>query len=122
MKIVVAWLLLSLPLSVLADEPPQVEKHFLVEFTTGEAWVAEKPAHEQAYFAEHSANLKRLRSEGKLILGGRYSDKGIIIVKGASADAVRAEIDKDLSVANGTFKAVVHPFSPFYDGCVERAK
>jgi uncharacterized protein YciI len=116
MKIIVACLVLGLSFSARADEL------FLVQFTVGEAWVKEKAPHEQAYFAEHSANLKRLRTEGKLLLGGRYSDKGIIIVKAASEDAARAEIDRDPSVLNRTFTAAVHRFGPFYDGCVERKK
>ena len=122
MRTIAACLMLALSLALLANEPAPPEKFFLVQFTVGDAWVAEKAPHEQAHFAEHSANLKRLRTAGKLLLGGRYADKGIIIVKGASEQEVRAEIDKDLSVAKGTFTAVVHPFAPFYDGCVERPK
>ena len=120
--VVVTALLLALTVAAQAEEPAAGEKLFLVQFTVGEAWVKEKPPHEQAYFAEHSANLKRLRTEGKLLLGGRYSDKGIVILRGASEEDVRAEIDKDLSVQERTFTAVVYPFGVFYDGCVERKK
>ena len=122
MRTIIACLMLALPLALHANEPTSPEKFFLVQFTLGEAWVADKAPNEQAHFAEHSANLKRLRTEGKLLLGGRYADKGIIIVKGASEQEVRAEIEKDLSVVKGTFNAVVHPFAPFYDGCVERPR
>src|SRR5688572_4840252 len=118
MRIVLACALLISTFAVGAEEPAATERLFLVEFTVGEKWVKEKAPHEQAYFAEHSANLKRLRTEGKLLLGGRYSDKGIIIVKLASEEEVRAEIWKDLSVANKTFTASIYPFGPFYDGCV----
>ena len=122
MRVIVVCLLFALSGFVRAQEPIATEKFFLVQFTVGEAWVKEKPPHEQAYFADHSANLKRLRTEGKLLLGGRYSDKGIIIVKAASEEAVRAEIDRDPSVANRTFAVAIHPFAPFYDGCIERSK
>src|SRR5687768_6139608 len=71
MRTVVACLMLALPFAVLANEPAPPEKFFLVQFTVGEAWAAEKAPHEQAHFAEYSANLKRLRTEGKLVLGGR---------------------------------------------------
>ncbi len=104
--------------SAAADE----ERLFLVQFTVGEKWVKEKAPQEQAFFAEHSANLKRLRTEGKLLLGGRYSDKGVILVKAASEEAVQKEIQQDPSVAHGTFVAAIYPFAPFYDGCVERKK
>jgi uncharacterized protein YciI len=120
MRIVIACLLVALSSStVRAEEPPAADKHFVVQFTVGPAWVEGKAPNEQAYFADHSANLKRLRAEGKLLLGGRYSDKGIIIVTGPSEEAVRAEIEKDPSVRNGTFVAAIHPFSAFYTGCVE---
>jgi len=122
MRTILACLMLALPLSLHANEPVQPEKFFLVQFTVGPAWVPDKAPHEQAHFAEHSANLKRLRTEGKLLLGGRYADKGIIIVRGSSESEVRAELDQDPSVAKGTFIAVVYPFAPFYDGCVERPK
>lgn len=122
MRILSALLLLTLSFGARAQEPAPTEKLFLVQFTVGESWVREKAPHEQAYFAEHSANLKRLRTEGKLVLGGRYSDKGIIIVKAVSEEAVRAELERDPSVARRTFDAAVFPFAPFYDGCIERKK
>ena len=114
----IALLLTVFALSAAADD----ERLFLVQFTVGEKWVKEKAPNEQAFFAEHSANLKRLRTEGKLLLGGRYSDKGVIIVKAASEEAVQREIQQDPSVSHGTFVAAVFPFAPFYDGCVERKK
>jgi uncharacterized protein YciI len=121
MRSLIAWLILA-SFAVHAETPPAGEKLFLVQFTVGDAWAKEKAPQEQAYFAEHSANLKRLRTEGKLLLGGRYSDKGILIVRGPSEEAVRADIDQDPSVVNHTFNAAVYPFGTFYDGCVERSK
>lgn len=122
MRSLIACVIVASSLGLHAETPPAAEKLFLVQFTVGDAWSKEKAPAQQPYFAEHSANLKRLRTEGKLLLGGRYSDKGIIIVRGASEEAVRAEIDQDPSVVNHTFNAVVYPFGTFYDGCVERSK
>jgi uncharacterized protein YciI len=119
MRLVTAVVLLLL-CTFAADADGKDEQFFIVEFTIGEAWVKEKPANQQPYFAEHSANLKRMRAEGRLLVGGRFSDKGLLVVKGRSLEEVRAEVGKDASVANKTFNAVVYPFAPFYDGCVER--
>jgi uncharacterized protein YciI len=93
---------------------------YLVQFTTGPAWVADKPPHEQQHFASHSANLKRLRTEEKLVLGARYSDRGVVILRAASEAEARAALDADESVRAGVFQAEIFEFRPFYDGCVSR--
>lgn len=92
---------------------------FVVTFSLGEAWEKDKPAHEQLYFKEHSANLKRLRQEKKLLLGGRYSDKGMILITAENEAAARAEFQNDPMIANKLFNLELHLFSPFYKGCVE---
>ncbi|NUO79687.1 hypothetical protein HUU05_06400 [candidate division KSB1 bacterium] len=92
---------------------------FIAIFSLGEAWQKDKPAHEQLYFKEHSANLKRLRQEKKLLLGGRYSDKGMIIISAENENAARAEFENDPMLANRLFDLELYPFSPFYKGCVE---
>ncbi len=92
---------------------------FVVIFSLGEAWQKDKPAHEQLYFKEHDANLKRLRQEKKLPLGGRYSDKGMLILVAENEEAARAEFKGDPMIANKLFNMEIYPFSPFYKGCVE---
>ena len=57
---------------------------YAIEIRVGAGWDATKHPNEQAYFREHSANLKRLRDEGRLVLGARYSDKGLVVVRAAS--------------------------------------
>lgn len=91
---------------------------FALVFRTGPAWDKAKPPHEQAFFADHSKNLRELRAEGRLLLGGRYSDLGLVLVRAASAGEARALADRDPSVKNGTFQAEVHPFYAFMTGCV----
>src|SRR5687767_8909319 len=51
---------------------------YAVEIKTGSAWDSSKRPNEQLYFREHSANLKRLHDQGTLVLGARYSDKGLV--------------------------------------------
>ena len=91
---------------------------FAVEFRTGPKWDASKKPHEQVYFREHSANLKRLRDNGSLLVGARYADKGFLIVGAESEASVRALVDVDPSVQNQVFAYELHPFSVFYAGCV----
>ncbi len=95
---------------------------FAVEFRVGPKWDAAKQAHEQAHFRDHSANLKRLRDNGSLLVGARYSDKGFLVVAGESEASVRALIEVDPSVANQVFAYEVHSFNVFYSGCVQAPK
>jgi uncharacterized protein YciI len=92
---------------------------FAIEFRTGVKWDAAKEAHEQAYFREHSANLRRLRDSGALLLGARYADKGLVIVAAESEARARALVDVDPSVQNQVFAYALHPFHVFYPGCVQ---
>jgi hypothetical protein len=92
---------------------------FAVMFRTGPKWDPAKPPGEQAFFKEHSANLARLRKSGRIALGARYADVGLIVVPAASEAEVRNEIARDPGVANGTFVYELHPFAVFYDGCLK---
>ena len=106
-----------------ADEQSvtQPDRLFLVEFTTGTAWVPDKPFGEQLHAAEHSANLRRLREAGILVLGARHGAKGMVVVRSSSESAARSEIERDLAVAAGVFAYTVEELRPFYDGCIDMA-
>lgn len=93
---------------------------YAVEFRTGPAWVADKPPNAQAHFAEHSANLRRLREAGALRIGARYADKGLVVIEATSMDAARAMVDADPSIAAGTFVYEIHEFALFYEGSLTR--
>lgn len=93
---------------------------YAVEFRTGPAWVANKPPNAQAHFAEHSANLRRLREAGALRIGARYADKGLVVIEAASMDAARDMVDADPSIAAGTFVYEIHEFALFYEGNLTR--
>jgi hypothetical protein len=99
-----------------APATPDAVSLFAVEIRIGKAWDPAKPPQEQAYFREHSANLRRMREAGSLILGARYSDIGLVVVSAASAAEVRAQLDQDPSFAAGTFVYDVHPLNVFYPG------
>jgi uncharacterized protein YciI len=99
---------------------PSAPQPFLyaVEFKTGSSWDAAKPPGEQAHFRDHSANLKKLRDQGSLVLGARYSDKGLIVLQAASEDEAHAMIRQDPSVQARVFAYELHPFNVFYGGTV----
>lgn len=92
---------------------------YAVEIRTGPAWDAAKPANEQAYFREHSAHLRKLRDDGVLVLGARFSDKGFIVLRAGSATEARAMLDQDASIRNLTFRYELHDFNVFYGGAVQ---
>ncbi len=93
-------------------------RFYAVEFRTGPKWDAAKAPNEQPHFQEHSQNLKRLRQEGRILLGGRYSDRGFLVVSGASEEEVRQLFATDPSVVGQVFVFDVWDFRPFYPGCV----
>jgi len=94
---------------------------FAVQIRTGDRWDAAKPPQEQLHFRDHSANLKRLREAGNLIMGARYSDVGLIILAAESETQARAMMDEDPSFEAGIFRYEVHHFSVFYPGSLQAA-
>jgi uncharacterized protein YciI len=105
-----------------ASAPPApkapVNDTFAVTFRTGPAWDEAKAPQDQPHFAEHSQNLRALRSEGRLLLGARYGEVGLVVLRAASAADARALVDRDPSVKAGTFAVTVEPFYAFMPGCV----
>jgi uncharacterized protein YciI len=101
-----------------AAEAPALLHTFIVEYRTGASWDTAKPPHEQKHFADHSTHLKRMRDDGRILLGARYADKGVLVMQASSADELRKLIASDAAVANGLFTFELHPFNVFYGGCV----
>ena len=106
----------ALPATAQSAQPPAAESLFAIHFTTGAAWDAAKPPPEQKFFKEHSANLQRLRREGRLLIGARYADKGLIVVRAADETAVRRLLAGDPSLEAGVFSAQIDRFQPFMHG------
>lgn len=95
---------------------------FVVVFSLGPKWDPAKPPPEQVGFREHGQNLGRLRKEERIVLGARYADKGMIILRAPDLAGARAELDRDPGVVAGLFTYEVHELNVFYDGCLERPK
>lgn len=91
---------------------------FAVEITVGPKWEPGRPAHEQQYFREHSANLQRIREAGSLVMGARYSDKGLVVLAARDESHAREMMDEDPSIRAGVFRYQLYPFSVFYGGTV----
>ena len=105
-----------------AQAPSVPANLYAIEFRTGARWDVTKKPHEQAYFREHSTNLKRLRDSGILLLGARYSDKGLVVVRAETEAGARALVDVDPSVQHEVFAYAIHPFHVFYSGCIQAPK
>ena len=110
MKKLIFLSLLLIPSNLLAQSADSL---YIVTYTTGPAWDTGKPAHEQRYFKEHSANLGQWRKEGIIKLGARYGDKGMIVVAATTLAAAKVLIANEESVANNLFKADVQKFNVF---------
>lgn len=95
------------------------EKLFIVHLSLGKNWDATKPANEQKYFSEHSKNLSDLRSKKVLLIGARYSDKGMMIFKGETKEEIRKMFSSDRMIEEELFNIDIQEFSPFYKGCIE---
>jgi uncharacterized protein YciI len=119
--------LLVVPVAASGQPPPTAAapaadattRLYAVEIKVGARWVVGRPPQEQDYFREHSANLRKLREQGSLVLGARYGDKGLVILAAASEGAARAMIEQDPSIGHGTFSYELQPFSVFYGGTVD---
>lgn len=114
-----AWLTPVALAQAPAIAPAATGPLYAVEFKVGPRWVAGKPPPEQDQFREHSANLRKLREQGSLVIGARYGDKGFILLAAESEAAARALIDADPAVQHGTFVYELNEFSVFYGGAVQ---
>jgi hypothetical protein len=97
----------------------QTDTLFAVRFTTGPNWDAAKAPTEQAHFKEHSANLSRMRREGMLVIGARYGEVGLVVLRLPDEAAVKAQFAQDPSLEAGTFAAQIDRFMPFMHGSTQ---
>ena len=96
--------------------PPPPPRLYAVRLSTGPAWDAAKTANEQAGMREHSQNIARLRTQGTLVLGARFGELGLMVLRVPDEAAVRKALAPDPTAANGVFKVQIEVFSPFAHG------
>lgn len=102
-----------------SQQTAPAKQYFIAIFSRGAAWDDAKPANEQIGFKEHTENLRRLRSEKRISIGGRYGDKGMVIVEATNEDDARLLFASDTMVLKKTFTLELHQFRPFYKGSIE---
>ncbi len=95
------------------------KQYFIAIFSKGPAWDEAKPANEQIGFKEHSDNLRRLRSDKRIPIGGRYGDKGMVIVEARNKDEAQSLFAADDMVMKKTFTLELYAFQPFYKGSLD---
>ena len=95
------------------------KQYFIAIFSKGPAWDEAKQANEQIGFREHSDNLRRLRADKRIPIGGRYADKGMVIVEAKNKDEAQTLFASDGMVINKTFTLELNAFQPFYKGSLE---
>ena len=93
-------------------------KLFAMIYTTGENWDHSKEFQEQPYFKAHSRHLSKLRKKGVIPIGGRFEDKGFMLLNVKDRAAAEVIIQMDSSVTHKTFKVELHQFEAFYKGCI----
>ena len=95
---------------------------FAVRFQPGAGWDQSKPPAEQTGFASHSANLQRLRRDGRVVLGGRFADLGLIVVSAADLAAARELFTSDETIAAKVFSVQIDQWSTIFEGCTSGTK
>lgn len=85
----------------------------------GPAWDAAKRPQDQPHFREHSLNLKRLRDQGRLLMGARYADKGLVLLQAANEEEAHAMMKQDPSIQAGVFSYTLSEFRVFYGGTLQ---
>ncbi|WP_435625348.1 hypothetical protein [Flagellimonas sp.] len=98
----------------------KTNKTFTMIYTPGESWNYQIPFNEQLFFAEHSQHLQKLRKNGLIIVGGRYADKGFMLLQARDSVAADSIVKMDLSVKHHIFDVELFEFRPFYYGCIEK--
>ena len=113
-----AGLALSIATAFAQAPAPAPASLYAAVFKTGPKWDPAKPPNEQAAFREHSANLAKLRAAGRIVMGARYADVGLVGVTAPDEAAARKLFEADPSISAGTFALEVYRFSVFYPGMV----
>lgn len=109
-----AILILTLAMTVTAAGEPEPPSLFVVHFERGTGWDETVAPAGQSGFREHSANMNRLRKEGRIVFGARYADVGMILLKAETLDDAKAEMEEDPGVRSAIFTYRIAPLSVFY--------
>ena len=80
----------------------------------GPRWTAESTPETKAIQAGHMENIRKMASDGKLVVAGPFSDnadlRGMFIFHGPSMDEARTLVDADPAVKAGRLVVDLHPW------------
>jgi uncharacterized protein YciI len=78
----------------------------------GETWLANKAAGKPNDLSAHFAYVKRMREEGKLILGGPFADGagGLLVYRADSMEEARKLMSADPACVQKIFEFEMHPW------------
>ncbi|MCB1023956.1 MAG: hypothetical protein KDB79_06195 [Acidobacteria bacterium] len=93
--------------------------YFIVFYSLGKNWDSSKAPNEQLYFKDHSQHLSKLRKEKRISIGGRYGEKGLLILKALDLAEAEKRINEDIAMKNDLFSVEIYPFAPFYNGSIK---
>ncbi len=120
MKVLIVSLILTTSLCAqVSQKKEQSRQYYAAVFSRGEHWDMTKQPNEQTYFYNHGKNMQRLRTEGKIALGGRFGELGLVVFNSGSEAEVRSFFSSDSLVLKNILKMELHVFQPFYKGCIE---
>jgi uncharacterized protein YciI len=114
--------LLFVSLITATGQSQEDKKLFAMIYSKGTAWNDTLSTSQQPYFGHHVQFLQQLRKDEKIVMGGRYSDLGFMILKAKDMETAQQIVAQDSSVIIDTFKAELFEFTPFYEGCIEIEK
>ncbi len=109
-------IVLTLAATAFSQTTPPPPRLYAVRLTKGPAWDGAKSPNDQAGMREHSANIARMRREGHVVLGARFGELGLIVLRLPDEAAVQAQLAPDPAIASGVFKSQVDVFMPFAHG------
>lgn len=98
----------------LGADPYGMKQYVMVILTTGKTDVKEK-ATRDSLFAGHMNNIKKLASEGKMVVAGPLGKndlnyRGIFVFNPSSIDDTKAMVASDPAVKAGIFDAIYIPW------------
>lgn len=96
--------------------PPPAPKMFAARLTTGPAWNTAKLPNDQPGMREHSANIARMSREGLLVLGARFGELELLVLRVPDAAVAAAQFEPDPTIAAGVFQLQIDAFAPFAHG------
>lgn len=112
----IALVVLAIRPALGEDPPPAPKARFVLLYAPGEGWVKGKSIYEQPLM-EHASYMQKLMDEGKLLLGGPFTDStgGEAVVECADAKEAQAILDADPAVSSKVFTATMHEWHVVFE-------